>query len=72
MTLQDMIDQFTIQWSYIIKYWNDTVEDCVTVARGNDFECDHYKKINRKLLNKPVTYMYVANGVLNIEIDMYN
>lgn len=68
MTIQDLIDQFTIQGGYIIKMWNDEAEDSVTLAEGSDFEYEHYK-IKSKYLNKRITYMYAVDGVLNIEVE---
>lgn len=68
MTIQDLIDQFTIQGGYIVKMWDDETEDSVTLVEGNDFEYEHYK-IRNKYLNMRITYMYAIDGVLNIEVE---
>ena len=68
MTLQDMIDQFTIQGGFCIKTWDDAAEDYKIWAKGSDFEFRPYKL--GKLLDAKIVYMYAIDGCLNIEIDM--
>ena len=68
MTIQDLIDPFEIQGGFHIKRWNDAACDCVTLAKGNDFECDKWK-IKDKILNRKITYMYAIDSVLYIEVE---
>lgn len=70
MTIQDLIDQFEIQGAYCIKRYDDEKEDCVILADGHDFECEHYD-IADEILNSEITYMYAVDGVLNIELSWY-
>ena len=67
MTIQDLIDQFEIQGAYHIKMWDDNIDDDITFAKGEDFECDKYK-IDYEILDKKIDYMYAVDGVLNIEV----
>ena len=69
MTIQDLIDQFEIQGIYTIKAWDDSVDDCVILNEGNDFELDKWN-INEEILNKKVTYMYAIDSVLYIEVEL--
>lgn len=69
MTIQDLIDQFEIQGIYTIKAWDDSVDDCVILNEGNDFELDKWN-MNEEILNKKVTYMYAIDSVLYIEVEL--
>lgn len=68
MTINDLIDQFEIQGAFRIKVWDDTVYDCVTQAEGKDFECYDWNS-KEDVLNRKITYMYVVDNVLNIEVE---
>lgn len=68
MSIQDLIDQFEIQGRYIIKTWEEEVCDCVTLARGYDFECEKYD-IDEKIRDRKITYMYAIDDALNIEVE---
>lgn len=68
MTIRDLIDQTTIQGAYCIKKWSDSNNDCIVLAQGSDFECD-LSKLSKMDLRGKITYIYVANGELNIEIE---
>mgnify|MGYP003455485550 CR=1 FL=1 len=68
MTIQDLIDQFEIQGAYCIKEYDCEKEDCIVLAEGHDFECEH-TSIDEQYLNCNITYMYVVNGALNIEVQ---
>lgn len=67
MTIQNLIEQFEIQGAFCIKEYDWEKEDCIVLAEGHDFECEYYD-IDDNILNSNITYMYVANGVLNIEV----
>lgn len=69
MTIQDLINQFEIQGIYTIKAWDDSVDDCIILNEGNDFELDKWN-INEEILNKKVTYMYAIDSVLYIEVEL--
>jgi hypothetical protein len=69
LSIQDLIDQFTIQGGYEVKCWDEDIQDTVTFAQGTDFECEVYT-LSENLRSKPIRYMYAIDGVLNIEIDM--
>ena len=69
MTIQDLIDQFEIQGIYTIKAWDDSVDDCIILNEGNDFELDKWN-INEEILDKKVTYMYAIDSVLYIEVEL--
>ena len=68
MTIQELIDQFDIQGAFHIKRWDDDLCDCVTLAKGTDFECDKWK-IEEDILYKKIEYLYAVDGVLNFEIE---
>ena len=68
MCIREMNDQFEIQGAYHIKKWNDTICDCVTVAKGSDFECDRWD-IDDDIMESKIAYMYAIDGVLNIEVE---
>ena len=68
MSIQELLDQFTIQGGYIIKYWDDEKCDCVTLAHGTDFEYEHWE-IDDKIKTADISYMYAIDGILNIEIE---
>lgn len=67
MTIQDLIDQFEIQGAFRIKEYDWEKEDCIILAEGHDFECEYYD-IDDSILNSNITYMYVVDNVLNIEV----
>ena len=67
MTIQDLIDQFEIQGKYCIKTIDDDY-DCDILAIGNDFECGKWD-IDENILERKITYMYAADGCLNIEVE---
>ena len=69
MTIQELINQFEIQGIYTIKAWDDSVDDCIILNEGNDFELDKWN-INEEILNKKVTYMYAIDSVLYIEVEL--
>lgn len=68
MCIREMLDQFEIQGGYHIKKWNDNICDCVTVAKGSDFECDKWD-IDEDIMESKIAYMYAIDGVLNIELE---
>lgn len=68
MCIRELIDQFEIQGAYRIKMWNDDKFDCVTLASGSDFECDKWD-IEDYILERKISYMYVVNNELNIELE---
>ena len=68
MTIQDLIDQFEIQGAYCIKRWRDDWDDYAVFAVGYDFECEKWK-LGKDCLNSKIIYMYVANNMLNIELE---
>ena len=68
MCIRDMIEQFEIQGAYHIKQWDNRICDCVTVAKGKDFEIEKYD-IDSEVLGRRIAYMYVVDDVLNIEIE---
>ena len=69
MSIQDLIDQFEIQGAYCIKTFDDKYDDVKTLVSGRDFECE-WHKIKKEYLNANITYMYVVDGVLNIEVEI--
>lgn len=68
MCIRELIDQFEIQGRFIIKTWEDDACDCVTLAKGYDFECEKWD-IDEEILERKITYMYVIDDVLNIEVE---
>lgn len=68
MSIRDLIDQFEIQGAYCIKSWDDNDETYIVIAKGEDFEYEHWK-INDEHLERNIAYMYAVDGVLNIEIE---
>lgn len=68
MCIREMIEQFEIQGAYHIKKWDDNICDCITAAKGSDFEIDKYD-IDDEVLERKITYMYVVDDVLNIEVE---
>lgn len=68
MCIRELIDQFEIQGKFIIKVWEDDSFDCVTLAKGDDFECDKWN-INEEILERKISYMYVVDNMLNIEVE---
>lgn len=69
MCIRELIDQFEIQGAYRIKVWNDDKFDCITLASGSDFECDKWN-IAEDILERKITYMYVTNNELNVEVEL--
>lgn len=67
MSIRDLMDQFEIQGKFEIKTYDDDYDDVVTLAKGNDFECERHK-IRESILDAEILYLYSANGMLNIEI----
>lgn len=68
MTINELIGAFTIQGAFCIREWDWEKEDYITLACGTDFECEHYD-ISDDILDSGITYMYVVDGVLNIEVE---
>ena len=68
MTIQDMIDQMTIQGAYCIKQWHEEDNDCVVLEEGRDFESE-WHKFKYWTMNTRVSFIYVANNVLMIELE---
>lgn len=68
MTLQDLIDQFTIQGAFCIKRWRDDWNDYAKFAEGKDFEVEH-RHLKEDCLNSKISYMYAVDGVLHIELE---
>ena len=68
MTIYELINYFEIQGAFIIYWWDYRVNDRVILAKGGDFESENYK-INTRMLNKKINYMYAVGGVLNIEVE---
>lgn len=68
MTIRDLVEQTTIQGAYRIKKWIDKDDDYIVMAQGSDFECD-LSRLSKMDLRGEITYIYVANGELNIEIE---
>ena len=70
LCIRELNDQFTIQGEFVIKVYRDNdgiVGGYDILAQGNDFECDKWD-IDDDILEKEITYIYVLNGVLNIEV----
>lgn len=67
MSIRELIDQIEIQGAYHIKQWDDNGENCITLAKGEDFECENWD-IKDEYLEKKISYMYAIDGVLNIEV----
>lgn len=68
MCIRELIDQFDIQGAFWIKIWDDDKLDYITLAKGTDFECDHWD-VMEDVLERKITYMYAVDGVLNIEVE---
>ena len=68
MCIRELVDQFEIQGRFIIKVWEDDACDCVTLAKGCDFEYEKWD-IDEEILERKITYMYVTNDELNIEVE---
>lgn len=68
MSIQDLIKQFGIQGAFRIKEYDWEKEDCIVLAEGHDFECEYYN-IDDSILNSNITFMYVVDNVLNIEVS---
>lgn len=68
MCIRELIDQFDIQGAFWIKVWNEDKWDYITLAKGTDFECDHWDMMD-DILERKISYMYAIDGVLNIEVE---
>ena len=68
MTIQNLIDNFTIQGAFCIKEWDWEEEDYIILASGNDFECDYFD-IADSILESGISYMYAIDGVMTIEVE---
>ena len=68
MTIRELIDQFEIQGGFCIKQWNDEYLDYGILAYGDDFDIDKYGYGN-DVYDRRITYMYAADGILNIEVE---
>jgi hypothetical protein len=68
MSIQDLINHFEIQGAFRIKEYDWEKEDCIVLTEGHDFECEYYD-IDDSILNSNITYMYVVDNVLNIEVS---
>ena len=68
MSIRELIDQFTIQGAYHIKVWENKISEYETLSMGEDFE-DEQWDIDEDILNRVITYMYVVNGALHIEVE---
>lgn len=68
MCIRELLEQFDIQGAYYIKAWNDNDVDYETLAKGDDFECEHWDMMD-EILERKITYMYAIDGVLNIEVE---
>ena len=63
MSIRDLMEQFEIQGAYRIKNLSKNL-----MVSGNDFECEH-SKIKDEYLDARITYMYVVNERLHIEVE---
>ena len=68
MNIRDLMDQFEIQGKFEIKTYDDDYDDVITLAKGNDFECERHK-IRESILDAEIIYMYAVDGVLIIEVS---
>lgn len=68
MTIRYLVEQTIIQGPYHIKKWSEDGNFYITLAQGSDFECD-LSNLSKLDLRGEITYIYVANGELNIEIE---
>lgn len=68
MSIRDLTEQFTIQGAFCIKAWYPDKGELITVAEGNDFDCDRWD-IDDEILEGEILYMFVQDDVLHIEID---
>lgn len=68
MCIRELIDHFDIQGKFHVKVWEDEICDYVTLAKGSDFECEHWDMMD-EILERNITYMYAVDGVLNIEVE---
>ena len=68
MCIRELNEQFEIQGAFHIKMWDDAIYDCVTLAKGDDFECDRWD-IDEEIFERKIAYMYAIDGVLNIEVE---
>lgn len=68
LCIRELTDQFEIQGAYHIKMWRDKISKCETLAAGEDFEYEKWD-IDEDILEREITYMYVMDGVLNIELE---
>lgn len=68
MTIDNLVDQMTMQGAYCIKQWHEEDNDCVVLEEGRDFESEWYK-FSDMVMNTKISYMYAVDGVLNIELE---
>lgn len=66
LCIRELTEQFEIQGAYCIKTYKDKISKCETLVAGEDFD---YWDIDEDVLEKEITYMYVMDGVLNIEVE---
>ena len=68
MTIQDMINQMTIEGAYCIKQYHEADNDCVVLEEGRDFDSEWYN-FNDMVMNTEISCMYVVDNVLMIELE---
>lgn len=68
MCIRELIDQFEIQGAYHIRAWKNNIDDYITLAKGEDFECEKWD-IDEDILERKITYMYAIDGILIIELE---
>lgn len=70
MSINDLLEQgIQMQGAYNIKVWDVNKEETVKNIRGEYFECDIHE-IDDDVLNMEISYMYVENNELIIEVIM--
>ena len=71
MTIKELMENFDIQGAFHIKKWDNRVLDCVTAAKGENFECYNWDidEEAEDALNSKIAYMYVSDDVLIIEVE---
>lgn len=68
MTIKDLLDSgIEIQGKYCIKKYDGENDKYILIKKGDDFQ---YEYRNENYLNASITFMYVENGYLNIEIEL--
>lgn len=68
MCIRELNDQFEIMGAFHIKVWDDDICDCVTLAKGSDFEIDRWD-IDDDIMERKIVYMYAVYGVMNFEVE---